>query len=77
MSKENLFLMGQKALPLMGQMTSSQGKGSPSTKASLDKDEKEIVKAGMIFQAEAKEKEKQILGKGSLKKICPCKRENK
>ena len=37
--------------PLMGQMTSSQGKGSPSTKASLDKDEKEIVKAGMIFQA--------------------------
>ena len=59
--------------PLMGQMTSSQGKGSPSTKASLDKDEKEIVKAGMIFQVKAKEKGEQILGKGSLKKIARAK----
>ena len=47
----------------------SSSQGSPSTKASLDKDEKETVKAGMIFQAKAKEKGKQILGKGSLKKI--------
>ena len=35
----------------------------------MDKDEKETVKAGMIFQAKAKEKGKQILSKGSLKKI--------
>ena len=35
----------------------------------MDKDEKETVKAGMTFQAKAKEKGKQILGKGSLKKI--------
>ena len=47
----------------------SSSQGSPSTKASLDKDEKETVKAGMIFQAKAKEKGKQILGKGILKKI--------
>ena len=51
----------------------SSSQGSPSTKASLDKDEKETVKASMIFQAKAKEKGKQILGKGSLKKIARAK----
>ena len=39
----------------------------------MAKDEKETVKAGMIFQAKAKEKGKQILGKGSLKKIARAK----
>ena len=55
----------------------SSSQGSPSTQASLDKDEKETVKAGMIFQAKAKENGKQILGKGSLKKNCLCEREEK
>ena len=52
--------------------------GSVSIKASLDKNEKvslvkksvaSIVKDGVIFQAKANEKGKQILGKGSLKKL--------
>ena len=55
----------------------SSSQGSPSTKASLDKDEKETVKVGMIFQAKAKENGKQILGKGNLKKNCLCEREEK
>ena len=51
---------------------------SPSTNASLDKDEKDnpiknkevrIVKDDAIFQAKANEKGKQIMGKGSLKKV--------
>ena len=53
-------------------------KGSPSIKASLDKNEKDslvkkstasIVKDVLIFQAKTNEKVKQILGKGSLKKV--------
>ena len=51
----------------------SSSQGSPSKKTSLDKDEKEAVKSDMIFQAKAKEKGKQILGKGSLKKIAHAK----
>ena len=56
----------------------SISQGSPSTNASLDKDEKDspiknrearTVKDGTIFQAEANEKGKQIIGKGSLKKV--------
>ena len=52
--------------------------GSPSIKASLDKNEKDslvkksaasTIKDGVIFQAKANEKGKQILGKGSLKKV--------
>ena len=56
--------------------------GSPSTKASLDKNEKDslvkksaasTIKDGVIFQAKANEKGKQILGKGSLKKVAHAK----
>ena len=56
----------------------SISQGSPSTNASLDKDEKDnpiknkevrIVKDDAIFQAKANEKGKQIMGKGSLKKV--------
>ena len=56
--------------------------GSPSTKASLDKNEKDslvkksaasLVKDGVIFLAKANEKGKQILGKGSLKKVARAK----
>ena len=56
--------------------------GSPSIKASLDKNEKDslvkksaasTVKDGVIFQAKANEKGKQILGKGSLKKVARAK----
>ena len=52
--------------------------GSPSTNASLDKDEKDSPiknrearadKDGAIFQAKANEKGKQIMGKGNLKKV--------
>ena len=52
--------------------------GSPSTNASLDKDEKDnpiknrearTDKDGAIFQAKANEKGKQIMGKGNLKKV--------
>ena len=51
---------------------------SPSTNASLDKDEKDSPiknrearadKDGAIFQAKANEKGKQIMGKGNLKKV--------
>ena len=56
--------------------------GSLSIKASLDKNEKDslikksaasTIKDGMIFQAKVNEKGKQILGKGSLKKVARAK----
>ena len=56
----------------------SISQGSPSTNASLGKDEKDspiknrearTVKDSLIFQAKANEKGKQIMGKGSLKKV--------
>ena len=60
----------------------SISQGSPSTKAPLDKNEKDnpvqknptnAVQVGVIFQAKANEKGKQILGKGSLKKVARAK----
>ena len=56
----------------------SISQGSPSANASLDKDEKDspiknkeacTVKDSVILQAKANEKGKQIMGKGSLKKV--------
>ena len=60
----------------------SISQGSPSTKAPLDKNEKDslvkknaanAVQVGVIFQAKANEKGKHILGKGSLKKVARAK----
>nr|POE62311.1 hypothetical protein CFP56_72887 [Quercus suber] len=60
----------------------SISQGSPSTKASLDKNEKDnpekknpanAVQVGVIFQAKAHGKGKQILGKGNLKKVARAK----
>ena len=60
----------------------SISQGSPSTKAPVDKNEKDnpmkknatiAVQASVIFQAKANEKGKQILGKGSLKKVARAK----
>ena len=60
----------------------SISQGSPSTKAPLDKNEKDspvkknaanAVQVGVIFQAKANEKGKQILGKGSLKNVARAK----
>ena len=56
----------------------SISQGSPSTKAPVDKNEKDnpekknptnAVQVGVIFQAKACGKRKQILGKGNLKKV--------
>ena len=56
----------------------SISQGSPSTKAPLDKNEKDnpekknlanAVQVGVIFQAKTHGKRKQILGKGNLKKV--------
>nr|POE99665.1 hypothetical protein CFP56_18994 [Quercus suber] len=65
-----------------GQVMSVLDSWSPSTKAPLDKNDKDspvkmnaasAVQVGVIFQGKANEKGKQILGKGSLKKVARAK----